>query len=270
MDNVFSSLSGVQETLLIPLWARAIETARSDAILRDPLAAQLVRQIDYDFSKFEARGKLLATVPCIAAVVFDRWLTAFLERCPDGAIVEIGAGLDTRFERLDNGRVRWFDVDLPEVIELRRRYFRETDRRRFVASCTTDAAWIEPVRQCGAPEVMFISQGVLFYLTEEQVRQIFTLVADHFPGSQFAGDSCQRAIRDNPQKAEGIRETGGRIQWGIDDIHEIESWDPRFRVLEVDSVVNHYRHRWDWKARLATFLIPGLRKVFTLNLLKLG
>lgn len=264
------SLGVVQETLFIPLWARAVETARPDAVLKDPLAVEFVQRLDYDFSKFEKRAKLASLVPCIAASVLDQWLAAFLQRCPDGAIVEIGAGLDTRFERLDNGRVRWFDVDLPDVIDLRRRYFEETDRRRFIASSATEVDWTEPVLQSGSPEVMFISQGVLLYLTEEQVRRIFTLVADRFPGSLFACDSCKRAIRDNSHKIEGVMETGARFQWGIDDIHEIESWDPRFRVLEVDSVLNHHRQRFGWVTRTATFLLPGLRKLFTLNLLKLG
>jgi O-methyltransferase involved in polyketide biosynthesis len=263
-------LGAVQETLFIPLWARSVETRRPDPILRDPLALELVGRIDYDFSRFEKRGKLTSLVPCVAAAVFDEWLREFIQRVPGGAVVEIGAGLDTRFERLDDGRLLWFDLDLPDVVELRRRFFQETPRRRFLPYSALDERWVSAVQEFAPPEVMFIAQGVLLYLPEEDVRRLFTLVADRFPGALFACDSCKRAVRDNSRKLEGVRETGAEFRWGIDDIHEIEAWDPRFRVLRVDSVLNHHRRRFGWIVRAATRLVPSLRRLFTLNLLKLG
>ncbi|WP_412180797.1 class I SAM-dependent methyltransferase [Streptomyces sp. ADMS] len=109
-------LGTVQETLLIPLYGRAVENRKSEAVLRDPVAEELVAAIDYDFARFDGLPMLLGTV--LRTTLFDRWAAAFLAEHPTGTMVEIGTGLNTRHERTDNGRARRFDLDLPDVIEL--------------------------------------------------------------------------------------------------------------------------------------------------------
>src|SRR5512143_3085633 len=122
------NLSGVAETLLIPLYIRATESQRPDALIKDERAEALVCQLDQ-----ETLRKTLALTDDFSRVAvilkgreFDRFTQDFLRRHPDAVVVHIGCGLDTRFERLgcnqpDNGRVEWYDLDLPDVIELRRK-----------------------------------------------------------------------------------------------------------------------------------------------------
>src|SRR5580692_9777205 len=111
-------LGPTQETLLIPLFARAMENRRKRPILHDPKAAEMVASIDWDFQRFNQRQRVVACA--LRSAMFDEWIAEFLRRHPAGTVVEIGAGLNTRFERLDNGRLHWFDLDLPDVVELRR------------------------------------------------------------------------------------------------------------------------------------------------------
>src|SRR4051794_1921336 len=127
-----SSLGEIQETLLITLWARAAESRQSRPILEDPRAVEIVDEIDYDFDRFGRETVITQPTACVRATVFDRWVRQFMSEHPDGVIVEIGAGLDTRFERLDNGRVRWFDLDMPDSMAVRKRFFHETERRTFI------------------------------------------------------------------------------------------------------------------------------------------
>jgi len=112
------ALGPTEETLLIPLFARAAESRRKRAILRDPKAIEMVASIRWDYERFNQRWRLLSVV--LRTAMFDEWVRAFLRRNPEGTVVEIGAGLNTRFERVDNGKVHWFDLDLPRVIDLRR------------------------------------------------------------------------------------------------------------------------------------------------------
>jgi O-methyltransferase involved in polyketide biosynthesis len=270
-----SRLGTVQETLLIPLWARAAEASKAAAegkqpILSDPRAIEIVRSIDYPFERFESETKITRVVACILATIFDAWVARFLEEYPDGVIVEIGAGLDTRFDRLDNGRVRWFDLDLPDSMDVRRQFFEETDRRRFLAGSVLEPDWIETVKGTNAPAYLFLAEAVLLYFDEEDVKQLFGTIADQFPGSLFAFDSCGRWARDNSRNFEAVKLTGAEFRWGIDNIRDIETWDPRFKVLEVDSVLNHHRDRFSWLARFFTYWFPKLRTLFTVNLVRLG
>lgn len=266
-----TTLGTVQETLLIPLWARARESREPNPILRDPKAAEIVASLDYDFSRFERETKLTQIVACVLATIFDRWTRKFLEEHPDGTVVEIGAGLDTRFERLDNGRVRWFDLDLPDAIDVRRRFFAETDRRRFLAMSALDPAWTEIVAAAsGGGPVLIMAEAVLLYFEEADVRKLFGMIADRFAGNLVAFDTCGRLAQRNSRKLEAVRITGAEFRWGIDDVHEIEAWDPRFRVLEVDSVMNHYRQRFGWGLRAITTVLPVTRRLFTVNLCRFG
>jgi O-methyltransferase involved in polyketide biosynthesis len=121
------NLSGVAETLLITLYIRAMEFRRPDALIKDERAETLVRQLDQ-----ETLRKTLALTDDFSRVAvilkgreFDRFAQHFLTRHPDAVVVHIGCGLDTRFERVcseqpDSGWVEWYDLDLPDVIELRR------------------------------------------------------------------------------------------------------------------------------------------------------
>ncbi len=109
-------LDPVQETLVIPLYGRAVETAKPRGVLRDGKAARIVASIDYDFARFDGGPSLLGTV--LRTRILDTWTRQFLTDHP--------AGLSSRFERLGTGTCRWFDLDLPDVIDLRRQFF--TDR----------------------------------------------------------------------------------------------------------------------------------------------
>jgi O-methyltransferase involved in polyketide biosynthesis len=102
-------LGTVQETLLITLWARATEASQPDPILVDDKSVEIVSQIDYDFSKL-AQAKDSQVGVCLRGQILDIWVKEFLDLHPDGVVVEIGAGLNTRFDRVDNGRVQWFDM----------------------------------------------------------------------------------------------------------------------------------------------------------------
>src|SRR5512143_3952668 len=113
-------LGDVAETLLIPLYFRAKETQRPDALVKDEQAAALVKQLNYDFSRIKLREHDAVAI-ILRLREFDRLARDFLNRCPDAVVVHIGCGLDTRYQRVDNGQVEWYDLDLPEVIELRRK-----------------------------------------------------------------------------------------------------------------------------------------------------
>jgi len=133
--------SGMIEALLIPLYIRAVESERPDALLKDERAVALVRQMGYDFSRVEQAQ--VAEETRVAVVLrsreFDRRAHDFLARCPESVVVHIGCGLDSRFERVAerNGQVEWYDLDLPEVIELRRKYIggEETRYHLLASSC---------------------------------------------------------------------------------------------------------------------------------------
>ncbi|MGA5503993.1 class I SAM-dependent methyltransferase [Streptomyces umbrinus] len=170
-------LGTVQETLLIPLYGRAVEHRKPEPALRDP-TEEIVASIDYDFSRFDNQPSLFGSV--LRTSLFDCWIADFLAAHPAGTVVEIGTGLNTRYERVDRGRARWFDLDLPDVIDLRRTFFSDAPRRTMVSGSVTDEAWTDTVSQADGP-YFFAAEAVLPYLEESEVRHVVDLIANVSP-----------------------------------------------------------------------------------------
>jgi O-methyltransferase involved in polyketide biosynthesis len=263
-------LGRVQESLLVPLYARAVETQRRHPILKDPKAVEMVAAIDWDFRRFGQRSR---TAGCaLRSALFDEWVEAFLHRQPGGTVVEIGAGLNTRFERLDNGAVRWFDLDLPDVIELRRRFFADTDRRRTVACSIVDEGWVAAVRQSPGPHY-FVAETVFVYLAEQQVKAALARIASNFPEARIAFDTVgPRAIARTNEDHERLN-LDARFVWACPDPKAIEGWGIGLRLVESLRLTEIPGSLWaslPWPMRAGfgalSALLPGIADVYRFNL----
>ena len=221
-------LGAVQETLFIPLAARARETQRKHPVLRDPKAVELVQSIDYDAGKYSRGAGGLVTV--LRTAIIDFWVRSFLAAHPAATVVEIGTGLNTRFERVDNGQVHWFDLDLPDVIELRRTFFADTDRRRTVVASVLAEEWLPAVAQSRRP-YFFVADGVLAYLPEEAVMAALARIAGEFPGALIALDTYPRQILDRQHRLAARKGIAARWAWARDDPRTLE----RFGLEVVES-----------------------------------
>jgi O-methyltransferase involved in polyketide biosynthesis len=217
-DKQRPELGAVQQTLFIPLAARARQTAKRRPILRDPKAAEMVASVDFDAATYgQGTG---GGVVVLRTMIFDSWVREFLAEHPGGTVVELGTGLNTRFERVDNGQVRWIDLDLPDTIELRRSFFADTPRRRMIAASLLDDSWYQAVAQQDGP-YFFVTDGVLVYLPEDQVLAALERLAQRFPGALIALDTYSRQAL-NAQHRMAARRNIARWAWACDDPRALE------------------------------------------------
>jgi O-methyltransferase involved in polyketide biosynthesis len=254
------TLRDVPETLLLPLYNRAVESQRPDPIVRDDRVVDLVQRLDYDFSRFGAGH---VSHP-IRARVMDDILTAFLARHPDAVVMNLGAGLDTAFQRVDNGSVRWYEIDLPESIALRRQCFAESDRYRFIEGSALDCDWMDLV----LPDtpLMVLTAGLLMYFTEVEVKRLITTLAERFPGAEMQFDTITRQF--SAQSLAGKAQMPGGsftllpMPWGINtnEIDQIATWHPAITIVRVRDYMMDYRRRWVIYDYLS--LLPALRNRF--------
>jgi len=183
------NLNDVAETLLITLNTRAIESQRPDAMIKDDKAVAIVAQGDFDHSRLRLQGNDEVSL-ILRMREFDRQAREFLTRNPDGVVVHIGCGLDTRFERVDNGRVEWFDLDLPQVIALRRNLIGgEMERYRLLSGSVFESAWLEAMAGYLGRPFLFLAEGVLPYFETAQVKSLVLTLRDQFPGAELVCDA---------------------------------------------------------------------------------
>ncbi|MGA5423363.1 class I SAM-dependent methyltransferase [Streptomyces lavendulocolor] len=225
-EKITPRLGPVQESLLIPLYARAAESA-DGGLLHDPHAVRIAASLDYDFGPVAGTRNLFGAI--LRTLVFDAWARDFMARAPGGTVVELGAGLTTRFERIDDGRVHWLDVDLPDVIELRGRFFPDTRRRRALAASVTGPTWTEHVLRL-PPPYLLIAEAVLAFLPEDAVHRVFTLAAERLPGSEFAVDTVGHELAAEQDDPKVLGRLSARVRWTTDDPHSPERWHPGVRL----------------------------------------
>ncbi|MDT0382287.1 class I SAM-dependent methyltransferase [Streptomyces sp. DSM 42041] len=237
MDREKPHLGTVQETLLIPLYARAVENGREQPLLRDTRAEEIVAALDYDFARFDELPSLTGTL--LRARLFDRWVSDFLSTHPGGTVVEIGTGLNTRYERVDNGRARWFELDLPDVIDLRGRFFTDTPRRTTIAGSVTDGAWVEAVAsQAADGPHLFVAEAVLPYLDAADVHRVVDLLADRFPGSLLALDTAGPGFFDTQEQHDALSKVTARMRWYCPDPAHLAGWLPGTEVLASHTLTS--------------------------------
>ena len=250
-------LTGVAETSLIPLWAKASETQSAKPIIQDLKAVEMVEQIDYDFDKFK-NSRLTQTGVAIRTWLLDSAAGAFITKYPAANIINIGAGLDTRFARVDNGQIKWFDLDLPEAIAVRSRFFSDTDRCRMIAKSVFDYSWLDEIHDKKAPTLL-IAEGILMYFTETQVQELLTRLRDSFPHSQMLLETISVFISKNSNQHETLKKTGGRFSWGLNDGLELERLAPGLKYIRQWNYFDYHRVRWGIMGLFGRF--PPARKL---------
>jgi O-methyltransferase involved in polyketide biosynthesis len=233
-ENARKDSNSVVDTLFITLYVRAMESQRPDALMKDEKAVALMNQLDYDFSLIkQVRMDEADKVTLILRNrEFDSYARNFLARCPDAVVVHIGCGLDSRFERVDNGKVEWYDLDLPQVIELRQKYLGgEGARYHHLAYSAFDPAWLDRVSIHGLRPFLFLAEGVFMYFREVQVKFLFLALRDRFPGAELVFDAFTPYLVRMNNLRFALTRYGARYDWGLKRGRDLENWAPGICLL---------------------------------------
>ena len=238
-DRDLLGTNSVAETLLIPLYCRALETQRPDAILRDPKAVELIRRLRYDPASIRLEQHDVVSI-VLRTREFDRHARSFLTLHPQAAVVHIGCGLDTRFERVDNGQVEWYDLDLPAVIAVRRQLIGDGEGRyHLLAASVFESDWLDAVSVPGRRPTLFLAEGVLPYFPEAQIKALFQALRARFPGAELVCDVMTPFMiwANNWQFA--FSKFKARLQWGLKDHRDVETWGDGIRLLDEWYYFDH-------------------------------
>lgn len=220
-------LYGAKATMLSTLYCRAVDSRDRKPVLGDRFAVEAVKGIDYGFWKLRLLGRASDRFfVVLRAKQLDEWATDFLARHPDATVLQLGCGLDSRAFRLHLPEgVRWFDVDYPDVIGIRRQLYPERDNYRMLAASLTESAWLDEV-PADRPTLV-IAEGVLPYLDEADVRQLLRRLTDRFGTGELLFDGIPR----------WMTRWSKLFRWAISDGREIERWNPRLTYVTNVAVM---------------------------------
>jgi O-methyltransferase involved in polyketide biosynthesis len=211
-------LGGVPETLLWTLYHRSIEARRPDAILTDPRAVALVDEIDYPFAERFGGGEgALSQAQALRVRRFDSEVRRFLSEHPDGTVVALGEGLETQFWRVDNGRVSWITVDVPEAIDVREQLLDRGERQTLIAGSALDGDWMDQVD--ASRGLLITAQGLLMYFGFDDVERLVADCRRRFPGATLVFDAMPAWLSTASQRGklgDPDRYQPPAWHWGMD------------------------------------------------------
>lgn len=223
-------LDGVSETMLQTLYARARELQKPGHKIYDAKAVEVVGKLDYDFSAAD-KDAAMSTGTVARTILLDAMVSDWLAAHPAATVVNIASGLDTRLYRIDSANVRrWFNVDLPEAMRVRERYLTEDARVTNIGCSAMDERWAEEVDQAGADgpqNILVIVEGFSMYLSEQDVRQLLSIVDHRFSRvTVFFEILNPRFVNKDIEKS--ISQSGATFTFGARSGEEIERLCPAF------------------------------------------
>jgi methyltransferase (TIGR00027 family) len=250
MSNNPIELPDVAQTGMLTFYCHAIESQNPNPILVDEKAVEISRQLNpvlanspnkllRNLAKGKLRDELVVHIT-LRAKKYDDYAISFLAKNPDGILVNLGCGMDSRFFRVDNGRMTCFDLDLPEMIDFKKRFYKETDRYHLLGMSVFDYAWMDQVEKIGKQPVLFMAEGLLMYLDAGKVKDLILMLQSRFPGSELVCEVVKEtftrkpwdkmvSIKLNQQMGVGKNAV---FTFGLKNSREMETWHPGIEYLD--------------------------------------
>jgi O-methyltransferase involved in polyketide biosynthesis len=263
-------MSDVAATSFVTLYCHALETRSDNPVLNDPKSVEIATGLNETLSRSENRlhrilvsGRLdrrLVVHVALRAKRYDTYAREFLKRFPEGIVVNIGCGLDFRFLRVDNGHVTFYDLDLPEIIDMKKDFFVETDRYHFIASSVLDYGWMAAVARHKGP-FLFMAEGVFMYLDGDDVRSLVLKLQMEFPGSELVCEVFNSFWLTSPLKKLVDFKLRHQLHLGKDAVfhsgirksREMEQWHAGIQFLDDWSYLESGEEKLGWLRVLGHF-----------------
>lgn len=234
MEKIKPELNGVAETMLQTIYARAQYSKQKKHIYYDEKAIEIVEHMDYDFS-LAGKDKAMSSGTIARTFVFDELVSEFIKENPDTVVVNIACGLDTRYYRLDNGRITWYNLDLPETIHVRKQYFDENDRVSMIGVSVLDPAWASQVTKRGT--MLFIIEGLTMYLSAADVKVMLEIIRDNFDNAYVLMETTSPMWVKNESVEKSIAATGAKFTWGANSFDELGDIAAGFEKIKDDNIL---------------------------------
>ncbi|RYP06496.1 hypothetical protein DL765_009463 [Monosporascus sp. GIB2] len=230
-QRVKVSLSHTQKTLLLTLYARVVDAQRPAPIVNDTRAAQILNQVEHDPADLRS-SEAQQAVLLLRTRQLDEWTAEFLESHPEATILHLACGLDSRCLRLKWGpKVRWIDVDFPDVVDLRTKvYENPKGDYQLVSADVTDDEWLKQIPTDRPTAVVF--EGLAPYLEEATGKALIRRLAEHFKTGQLIFDTVGPVTISLQYRLKPVKKAGATLTWGVSDAEALARLHPRLKLRD--------------------------------------
>ena len=206
-------MDNVNKTLYIPLYGKAFVSKRG-LFLKDKKAEEIWAAEAFPL-KGKSKSKWLAYYMGIRSAVFDEWLKEQMEIAEDALVLHLGCGMDSRILRVGNGTHKWYDIDFPEVIRERSRYFQETDSYTMLSADVRQPDWLQAIPQ--GSRAVIVMEGISMYLNNDELKKLLQQLSEHFGEVSLLMDCYSNLAAKLSKYKNPINDVGVSTVYGLDD-----------------------------------------------------
>jgi O-methyltransferase involved in polyketide biosynthesis len=236
MEITIPAFTPLEDSLWLTLCCRALDNRRPHPILGDAMADQIVRTLDYDYRQHHGTTNFINNV-ALRAKKLDEVASGFLARHPDAVGLDLGAGLDTRRERLaPPSTVDWYDVDFPAVATARERLIPDHPNTHVIGADVRDPDvrdpdWLHTI-PTGRP-ALIVADGLMGFLTQDELVSLLNRLTSHFSRGEMVFNSYTKFAVWVTQHSPGTKAVAELIKFpGVDDPHDLEGWNPQLKLVK--------------------------------------
>ena len=236
--------------MLQTLYARAAYSKQKNAKIHDEKAMEIVSRMDYDFS-LAGDDAMMSKGVIARTILLDCMVGDFIRKNPKGTVINIACGMDTRAYRLKIGStVRWYNIDLPETIEVRRRFLGENGHISMIAKSAMDKRWADEIEEPKG-KVLVIIEGLSMYLSEQDVKRILSIISKRFKRAEVIMEVMNPWVAKHV-KEKSIEKTKAKFTWGIRSGSELRrilpeyTWVRDVSLVEGMKIIMPVYHLFGW------------------------
>lgn len=238
--------------MLIPLAYRAAELNEPHPIITDPGSQRILEILDYPFENISNDWTAQVGIS-IRTHLIDNLVNQFVSQSPQPLIINIGCGLDTRRVRLGLDNIPWIDLDVPEVIEIRKRFFNESNTYKMIAKSMLDNTWMNDVKKFEFyrqyMDVLIIFEGVLMYFDKETITNLLSEIKRQFNHRElmFVIEFCSKLIAKNTHRHKSVSklESKPQFKFGYNKLSEIFGILPKNMYIQSEyNYFDYFKNRW--------------------------
>ena len=221
----------IQETALIPLAIKASETSRPNARIKDFKAKEIIDTLGVDVSKFDP---FLSHEGVVArTIMFRRELKKLIAKHPEALCINLGCGFDDKFSQVDNGRITWYDVDLPDQIAVRRKVYEDRERCTMLDGSALEGEWTKKLPK--NDKTIVVMEGVLEYFSKGQVKTCLNMLCNSFPHGYLLAELHSPFLEKHGSHHDAVKNTNAIFGWGTKSGKEYLELEPRLRFVSEQN-----------------------------------
>ena len=248
MSQIVTELTGVPRTLLLPLRGRADEQSNPYPLFQDPLAVEWLKLAGWDqeLEKYYSKSSKAASIlVAIRTYQHDQIASGHIANYSHPVVVELGAGLSSRFHRIGQNAYRWFELDLPMVTELRSKLDTQTEQHQFISASVMDFDWINNLPSVEPENILFIAEGLLPYFEVNEVQKLLSMIRSRFPGATLDVE-----VLGNYSKmfSKMLSQIGAPLKWFVKNEQDLTAMG--LQVVNTWPLYQLHQERWPWPWQL--------------------